>query len=68
MVDRSHPQYAGNLTLAQQLHHVREAHGQAGSNRDYVVNTVAELETHGMRDAKLHLLAERLKGAHEAAL
>jgi cation transport protein ChaC len=47
---------------------VREAHGRAGSNRDYVVNTVAELETHGMRDTKLHLLAEKLKGAHEAAL
>ncbi|HTK12869.1 MAG TPA: gamma-glutamylcyclotransferase [Xanthobacteraceae bacterium] len=68
VVDRSHAQYAGNLTLTQQLHYVREAHGRAGSNRDYVVNTVAELETHGMRDAKLHLLAEKLKGVHEAAL
>ncbi len=65
VVDRSHPQYAGKLTLAQQLHHVRQGHGQAGPNRDYVVSTVKELEALGFRDADLHLLAERLKGVHE---
>ena len=36
MVDRSHPQYAGRLTLDQQVHHVRQGHGQSGNNRDYV--------------------------------
>ena len=41
MVDRSHPQYAGRLTLEQQLHHVRQGHGQSGDNRDYVIATVA---------------------------
>jgi cation transport protein ChaC len=66
MVDRSHPQYAGRLTLEQQLHHVRQGHGQSGANRDYVTATVAALETMGYRETELHLLAERLKGVHEA--
>jgi cation transport protein ChaC len=67
MVDRSHPQYAGRLTLDQQLHHVRDGHGQSGANRDYVIATVAALETMGYRESELHLLAERLKGSHQAA-
>jgi cation transport protein ChaC len=66
MVDRSHPQYAGRLTLEQQLHHVRQGHGQSGPNRDYVVATVASLEGMGYRESDLHLLAERLKGLHQA--
>ena len=65
MVDRSHPQYAGRLTLEQQLHHVRQGHGQSGANRDYVLATVAALEAMGYREGDLHLLATRLKGAHE---
>jgi cation transport protein ChaC len=67
MVDRGHPQYAGRLTVEQQLHHVRQGHGQSGANRDYVVATVAALESLGYRESDLHLLAERLKGLHETA-
>jgi cation transport protein ChaC len=67
MVDRGHPQYAGRLTLAQQLHFVRQGHGQSGANRDYVLATVAALEELGLRETELHLLAERLKGVHESA-
>ena len=65
MVDRGHPQYAGRLTLDQQVHHVRQGHGQSGNNRDYVIATVGALEELGYRETELHLLAERLKGAHE---
>jgi len=65
VVDRAHPQYAGRMSLDEQLHHVRQGHGQSGANRDYVISTVQELEALGFRDANLHLLAERLKGAHE---
>jgi cation transport protein ChaC len=65
LVDRGHPQYAGKLSLEQQLQHIRRAHGKSGANPDYVLSTVAELESHGYRDANLHQLAERLKGPHE---
>jgi cation transport protein ChaC len=65
VVDRGHVQYAGRLTLEQQMHHVRQGHGRSGNNRDYVIETVAALEALGCRDAGLHLLAERLKGTHE---
>jgi cation transport protein ChaC len=66
MVDRGHPQYAGRLDLATQLHLVRQGHGQSGANRDYVLATVHALEALGLRDRDLHLLAERLRGPHEA--
>jgi glutathione-specific gamma-glutamylcyclotransferase len=65
VVDRGHPQYAGRMSLEQQLHYVRQGHGRSGANRDYVISTVAELEALGFRDAELHLLAQRLKGVHE---
>jgi cation transport protein ChaC len=66
-VDRSHPQYAGRLTLEQQMHHVRQGHGQSGANRDYVLASVAAIEALGLRESGLHLLAARLKGMHEAS-
>jgi cation transport protein ChaC len=66
MVDRGHVQYAGKLSLEQQLHHVRQGHGQSGANRDYVIATVGALEQLGYRETELHLLAERLAGTHES--
>jgi len=65
VVDRGHQQYAGRLTVTQQLHHVRQGRGRSGANRDYVIETVKSLEELGYREGDLHLLAERLKGAHE---
>jgi cation transport protein ChaC len=66
MIDRGHVQYAGRLSLEQQLHHVRQGHGQSGPNREYVIATVAALEQLGFRETELHLLAARLGGSHEA--
>ena len=66
IVDRSHVQYAGRLTLAESLRHVRQGHGQSGPNRDYVLETVRALEALGYRESDLHLLAQRLSGAHES--
>jgi cation transport protein ChaC len=65
LVDRGHPQYAGKLSTDQQLHHIRQAHGKSGANPEYVLATVAELESFGCRDENLHRLADRLKGPHE---
>jgi glutathione-specific gamma-glutamylcyclotransferase len=60
VVDRGHVQYAGRLTLAEQLHYVRQGHGRSGANRDYVLATVKSLETQGCRDPQLHQLAAML--------
>ncbi len=65
VVDRGHAQYAGRLSLEQQLHHVRQGHGQSGANRDYVIATIGALEQLGYRETDLHLVAKRLAGTHE---
>jgi cation transport protein ChaC len=59
-VDRTHRQYAGRLSLEDQLHHVRQGHGQSGSCTDYVLNTVQHLRAEGIRDHPLEKLAHAL--------
>lgn len=61
LVDRAHPQYAGKLTNERLLEFVQKGNGQSGANPDYVLATVKELETLGIRDATLEWLAARLK-------
>jgi glutathione-specific gamma-glutamylcyclotransferase len=63
VIDRSHVQYAGRLSLSQRLHHVRQGHGRSGPNRDYVLEAVGALEALGYRETDLHLLAEGLRSA-----
>jgi glutathione-specific gamma-glutamylcyclotransferase len=57
VVDRGHVQYAGRLSLAEQLRHVQQGHGQSGANREYVLSTVKAIEAEGFRDAQLHQLS-----------
>jgi len=57
VVDRGHVQYAGRLSLAEQLRHVQQGHGRSGNNRDYVLSTVMSIEAQGFRDQPLHQLA-----------
>jgi glutathione-specific gamma-glutamylcyclotransferase len=64
VVDRGHVQYAGRLSIADQLRHVLQGHGQSGANRDYVLATVKAIEAEGFRDAPLHQLALMLHDAH----
>jgi glutathione-specific gamma-glutamylcyclotransferase len=60
VVDRGHVQYAGRLSLAEQLRYVRQGHGRSGVNREYVLSTVAAIEAEGFRDTQLHQLAMML--------
>ena len=60
VVDRGHVQYAGRLSLADQLRYVRQGHGRSGNNRDYVLSTVKSIEAQGFRDPQLHQLAMML--------
>ncbi|MQT13436.1 gamma-glutamylcyclotransferase [Segnochrobactrum spirostomi] len=62
VADRTHPQYAGALTLEEQLRLVRQGHGVSGPNRDYVLSTVAALEDLGIHDPALAWLAGELGG------
>jgi cation transport protein ChaC len=57
VVDRGHVQYAGRLSLAEQLRHVQQGHGQSGANREYVLSTVKAMEAEGFRDSQLHQLS-----------
>ncbi len=57
VVDRGHVQYAGRLSLAEQLRLVQQGHGRSGNNRDYVQSTVRSIEAQGFRDEQLHRLA-----------
>jgi glutathione-specific gamma-glutamylcyclotransferase len=66
IVDRSHVQYAGRLTLAECVRHVRQGQGSSGNNRDYVLETVQALEALGYRETDLHQIAARLKGSQSA--
>ena len=60
LVDPNHPQYAGSLSLEEQLRIVRNGKGQAGGNIEYVLNTVRHLEKVGVHDPELAALAEQL--------
>jgi cation transport protein ChaC len=57
VVDRGHVQYAGRLSLTEQLRHVQQGFGRSGNNRDYVLETVKSIEKQGFRDGQLHQLA-----------
>lgn len=53
MVDRSHPQYAGKIPLAEQARLVRQSEGASGHNVEYVVNTLRHLDEMGLREPML---------------
>jgi cation transport protein ChaC len=68
IVDRSHVQYAGRLSMTESLHLIRQGRGSSGANPDYVVETVRALEALGYREGELHRLAAHLKGTHEPGI
>jgi glutathione-specific gamma-glutamylcyclotransferase len=59
-VNRTHRQYAGRLSLEDQLQYVRQGHGQSGSCSDYVLNTVQHLREAGIRDHPLEKLVHAM--------
>lgn len=60
LVDERHEQYAGHLSLEQQLAMVRSGVGLSGRNIDYVLNTARHLGELGIRDRQLMALAALL--------
>ncbi|KQX35832.1 gamma-glutamyl cyclotransferase [Devosia sp. Root436] len=62
LVDERHEQFAGQLSLDQQLAMVRSGVGLSGRNIDYVLNTARHLRELGIRDRQLMALADLLAG------
>lgn len=60
LVDERHEQFAGRLSLEQQLAMVRAGVGLSGRNIDYVLNTARHLRELGIRDRQLMALADLL--------
>lgn len=57
IVDRSHRQYAGRLTVEEAAHVVTGGVGQSGRNEEYLFNTVEHLRALGIRDHWLESVA-----------
>jgi cation transport protein ChaC len=56
VADRSHRHYAGDMDLERQAAIIMDAAGATGLNRDYLINTVRQLEADGFADKSLHAL------------
>jgi cation transport protein ChaC len=56
LVERAHPSYAGELSLARQAHFIRGGLGRSGNNIDYLANTLAHLAKLGIRERGLERL------------
>lgn len=57
----THPHYAGPLPLETAAQVILTASGEMGLNRDYLINTVEALESHGYHDPGLHALLLRVR-------
>lgn len=53
VMDRSHQQYRGGLSHAEQAQVIATAHGPAGSNAEYLENTITHLNEIGVTDSEL---------------
>lgn len=56
VMDRSHVQYRGGLSPHQQADVIARAHGPAGSNVEYLENTVSHLIEMGVSDIEMNLI------------
>lgn len=61
VADRAHRHYAGDLPVPEAAEVIMRAQGCGGLNRDYLINTVRELERHGVREAPLHALLREVE-------
>lgn len=61
IVNRACSGYAGRLPLEAMVQSIATARGKYGSSAEYLFQTQAALESHGIRDAHVKRLAERVK-------
>ena len=58
-----HPQFAPGMSLEQTIKIIKYASGSGGRNIEYIINTVAHLDSMGIRDTFLHQIANTLSPA-----
>jgi len=63
IVDRTHSQYAGSLSVEEAANVVAGSVGQSGRNEEYLAATVVHLMALGIRDHWLESVAERIAAA-----
>ncbi len=61
VINPTHVQYSGALTLEEQAVVIAKAHGGRGSNADYLMNTHQHLSELGIEDGDISWLAERVR-------
>jgi len=61
VADKDHSQYAGDLGMDRTAEMIMEAKGEAGLNRDYLINTIRRLEAQGFVDQSLHDLLRQIE-------
>ena len=60
IVDHSHENYTGRLSLERTLEYVLQGHGQRGACVEYLENTVRHLRALGLRDRSLERLLDEV--------
>lgn len=61
VADQQHRHYAGGMPLEAAAAIIMDAQGCAGLNRDYLINTVRQLELDGFHDQPLHALLREVE-------
>ena len=61
IVNRASSGYAGKLSVEAMVQAIATARGKFGSSAEYLFQTQATLESHGILDARVKRLAERVK-------
>ncbi len=61
VIDESHEQYCGGLSLEEQAQIIAKAVGGRGPNTEYLYNTADHLRDVGLKDADLDWLHQRVK-------
>lgn len=65
VADPAHPQYAGHYTTAEKVRVIRQGVGGEGRSRDYIANTIAQMDAMGIRDGQLHALLRVVDGEED---
>ena len=66
VIDRKSKHYTGHLTEFEIVRHLATAGGRLGTCREYLENTVQQLDMLGVRDGKMHDLLRDVKVFVEA--